>query len=106
MLSTISRKSNNRSAQRRPRIGQRGVRLAQPFLLQRLQRAVLLELAGLAVDELEQRRVALADDGAVVSLGAEPGQDLELPRPLLDKHLERVPPPHPRPPPLGDHILL
>src|ERR1041385_2756251 len=67
-LSTISRKSNTLT-QRRPRVGQRDVGLAQPLLLQRLEAAVLLELADLPVDVLQQRGVALAHHSTVVGLG-------------------------------------
>src|SRR5438045_2211362 len=105
-LSMISLKSNNTSAQRRPWVGQRGVRLTEPLLLQCLERAVLLEFADLAVDELQQRGVALAHHGAVVRLGAEARQDLELARPLLDEDLERRPPLHDGVDPLGEQVLL
>src|SRR5262249_49107597 len=104
-LSRISRKSNT-SAQRRPRIGQNRVGLSQPLLLQRLQTAILLEFPDLPVDVLQQRRVALADDGAVVGLGAEAREDLELTRPLLDQHLERRPSLHHGVESLGEQVLM
>src|SRR5262245_30745641 len=105
MLSTMSRKSNITRTQgaatayrrpthaalalRCPRVWQNvHVRLAQPLLLERLERAVLLVLADLTVDVLEERGVSLADDGAVERSRADAGDDLELVGTLLDQHLE------------------
>src|SRR5437879_3088339 len=105
-LCTGSRDGTRTLAQRRPGVGQDvDVRLAQPLLLERLERPVLLELADLAVHVLEERGVCLADHGAVVGFRAEAGQDLEQVRALLAEHLARAPALHDSVEPLPQHAL-
>src|SRR5262245_17306916 len=123
MLSTMSRKSKITriqgvaTAYRRPtkaalaqgcpRVWQNmHVRLAQPLLLERLERAVLLVLADLTVDVLEERGVSLADDDAVERFGADASDDLELAGTLLDQHLERRASLNDGVEPLGKEVLM
>src|SRR6266542_2495167 len=112
MLSRMTLKSNTLPARRPLAQGCPGVRkpvdveLAEPLLLERLERAVLLVFPDLAVHVLEECSVALADEHPVVRPGTEAAEDLELVRTLLDEHLQWRPPLHDGIEPAGQQVLI